>query len=130
MENSMTDVKDKIEQLVYAYDLSTLGVEAILPDEVKVLELSEQLLTEHLPSLEQRADLVAYSACYYSYLNQNPNGTRDEFNTLHNPEALEQVSVSIQNKLNSTLDTKVLLEFHRKNSPLPTRIDINRQVKK
>jgi Flp pilus assembly CpaF family ATPase len=125
----MTDILDKVEQLVYAYDLSTLGVEAILPDEVKVLEITEDVLKDSIPSLERRADLVSYSACYYAFLNQNPSATRDDFNAVLNPEALEQVSTNIRTKLKDPLTLSDVVEFHKNNKTLLTRVDLNRQVK-
>lgn len=123
------DTKNKIEQLIYAYDLSTLGVEAVLPDDVKILVVTEDLLRENILTLEERADLVAYSACYYAFLNEKPDATREEFNTVHNPEALEKVSVSIRSKLKESLNLTEVVDFHRKNSIVLTRVDLNRQVK-
>lgn len=123
------DTKTQIEQLVYAYDLHTLGIQAVLPDDVKSLALTEDMLSDNIPALEERADLIAYGACLYSYLNQNPKGTREEFNAAHDPEALEKVSVQIRDKLNATIEVKDLIEYHSQNSARPTRIDMKRQVK-
>lgn len=125
----MTDNKDLIEQLVYAYDLSTLNVDAILPDDVKRMAVTEQLLSENLPTLEQRSDLVAYAACFYAFLNEKPDATREEFNAIHDPEALEKVSVNVRTKLQEPLSVADVIEFHVKNCSIPTRVDINRQVK-
>lgn len=125
----MTDNKDLIEQLVYAYDLSTLNVDAILPDDVKRMAVTEQLLSENLPTLEQRSDLVAYAACFYAFLNEKPDATREEFNAIHDPEALEKVSVNVRTKLQDPLSVADVIEFHAKNCSIPTRVDINRQVK-
>jgi hypothetical protein len=125
----MTDTKDLIEQLVYAYDLSTLNVDAILPDDVKRMTVTEQLLSENLPTLEQRSDLVAYAACFYAFLNEKPDATREEFNAIHDPEALEKVSVNVRTKLQEPLSVVGVIEFHAKNCSIPTRVDINRQVK-
>lgn len=125
----MTDTKDLIEQLVYAYDLSILNVEAVLPDEVKRLAITEELLRDNLPDLEHRADLVAYAACFYSFLNEKPDGTREEFNAVHNPEALETVSQNVRKLLKAPIDVQDVISFHAKNCSIPTRVDINRQVK-
>lgn len=125
----MTDNKDLIEQLVYAYDLSTLNVDAILPDDVKRMAVTEQLLSENLPTLEQRSDLVAYAACFYAFLNEKPDATREEFNAIHDPESLEKVSVNVRTKLQEPLSVADVIEFHAKNCSIPTRVDINRQVK-
>lgn len=125
----MTDIKDKIEQLIYAYDLSVLNVEATLPDDVKRLTVTQELLRDNLPTLEERADLVAYAACFYSFLNEKPDGTREEFNSVHNPEALETVSQNVRKLLKDPLDLEDVVSFHTKNCSIPTRVDINRQVK-
>lgn len=127
----MTDTKiaDQIEQLVYSYDLHTLNIESILPDDVKLLKVTEELVKDNLPSLEDRADLVAYSACYYAFLNDNPKATREDFNAVLNPEALEGVSVNIRAKLKQDVDVADVVKFHSENCSIPTRIDLNRQVK-
>lgn len=125
----MAEIKDQIEQLVYAYDLSTLNVEAILPDEVKRLSVTEELIKDNLPTLEQRSDLIAYAACFYAFLNDKPDATREEFNSVHDPEALEKVSMNVREKLQEPLSLSAVIEFHAKNCSIPTRVDINRQVK-
>ena len=124
-----TTIQDHIEQLVYAYDLHILNIEVILPDDLKCLSVTEELVKENLPSLEIRSDLVAYSACYYAFLEQNPKATREEFNAVHNPEALESVSLGIRAKLKQEVDVADVVKFHSENSSLPTRVDLNRQVK-
>jgi hypothetical protein len=129
MTETNTTLKEQVEQLVYAYDLNTLNVESVLPDDVKRLAVTEDLLRDNLPTLEARADLVAYSACFYAYLNQTPNGTREQFNETLNPEALESVSQNIRTKLAQDVNLADVVKFHRDNCSIPTRVDLKRQVK-
>ena len=129
MTDTDTTIKDQIEQLIYAYDLHTLNVDAVLPDDVKRLTVTEDLLRDNLPTLETRSDLVAYSACFYAYLNQNPSGTRDDFNENYNPEALESVSQNIRAKLAQDVDLADVIKFHAENCSIPTKVDLSRQVK-
>lgn len=121
-------IKEHIEQLTYAYDLASLNVDAILPDAIRSLTLTEALLQENLPTLEARANLVAFIACYYAHLNENPKVTQEEFKAICNPIALEQVSNKIQPLLKTTLDVQELIKFHEHHSKQLTRVDYDRQV--
>lgn len=123
---------EQLQQLVYAYDLSTLGIECIVPNAIKDLDLSEDAINAHMSTditLESRAELVAYSACFFKYLAENPGGTEDDFTKRADPVVFDKVCKDIETKLTPQVDREKLREFHRINFAATTRLDRGRQVK-
>jgi len=121
---------DKVRKLIYAYDLSILNIEIDLPENMRDFNLTKQLLMKYEISLLERAGSIAYDACYFQFLKQNPQGTLDEFKSVLNPDAVKKVANDIMPKLQKKLHVKKLKEFHEKKfSKNSTKVDLDRQVK-
>lgn len=110
----LTD-KEKLQQLVYGFDLDGLKIGCLLPESLRSLVLTEEFLKENTPSLEDRAATVAYTACYYSYLNTHPDGTEEDFRNRADLSEFEKVADNIQTKLKAEVTLQELVDFHNKN---------------
>ncbi len=120
--------REKVQKLVYVYDLSKMGIEARLPEMVKDVELDDVTLNVNMPSHEDRAASIAWDACYIQYLNNNENGTLEDFDANLNMVAYEQVTRDVQAKIPQTIDLTELRELHRVQFLNLTRVDLKRQV--
>lgn len=120
--------REKVQKLVYVYDLSKMKIDSRLPEMVKDLELDDVTLNVNMPSHEERAASIAWDACYLKYLDSNPSGTLEDFDANLNMTAYEQVARDIQSKIPETVDFTELRELHRVQFLNLTRVDPNRQV--
>lgn len=120
--------KEKVQKLVYVYDLSKLKIDAKLPQMVQDLELDDVTLNVHMPSHEERAASIAWDACYIEYMSTNPNGNLEDFDKNLNMVAYERITRDVQSKLPETVDLAELREIHRVQFLNLTRVDPNRQI--
>jgi hypothetical protein len=120
--------REKVQKLVYVYDLSKMKIDARLPEMVRDVELDDVTLNVNMPSHEDRAASIAWDACYLQYLDSTPNGTLEDFDANLNMASYEQVTREIQSKIPQTVDLKELREIHRVQFLNLTRVDPNRQV--
>lgn len=120
--------REKVQKLVYVYDLSKMGIEARLPEMVRDIELDDVTLNVNIPSHEDRAASIAWDACYIQYLNNNQNGTLEDFDANLNMVAYEQVTRDVQAKIPQVVDLNELRELHRVQFLNLTRVDLKRQV--
>ena len=123
----MTD-KEKVQKLVYVYDLSKLQIEAKLPEVVRDLALDDDTLVANIPSHEERAASIAWDACYLQYLNTTPTGTLEEFDANLNLTEYEKVTREIQTKIPQNVSLDDLRELHRVQFLNLTKVDPNRQI--
>lgn len=123
------ELKDKIAKLVYVYDLEKLGIESTPPREAVDVDLSEEVLTNNLPTLDERAATVAWDACFLNYLSTTENGTIEEFQKTLNLDAYKEVTLKIRASLDENVSHERLRELHkRKSLNNPTRVNLKTQV--
>lgn len=118
-----------LKELVFAYDLQTVGVTMGLPKEFEDMEFTQELFDTHLPLLESRSSTVAYSAMLCEYLTANPQGTNAEFRAQLNGEKFFAVCQELEAKLDAQLTLEELLRFRRLRFLNLTRVNFKKQVR-
>lgn len=122
--------EDKVKKIVYAYDLEVLNIEIDLPETMRDFELTRPMVQKYVPSLFERSVSIAYDACYFQYMSQNPKSTVEEFKKVLDEDAVKKVADEIRPKLHKKPSLNRLKKFHEKKfSKNPTRVDLDRQVK-
>jgi hypothetical protein len=121
--------KDQLQNLIFAYDLSTLGIECNIADTLKNLNIEESVISEHIPTVRERAGAVAYQACWQKYQITYPSQTEEQFLKTLNMKGFEEVVGKVIVKLQDPISFSSLTEFYRVQSLNLTRLDKDRQVK-
>lgn len=124
------DMKEKISKLVYVYDLAKLGIDASLTQELKDIELSDDVLSASMPTLDERSATVAWDACFLNYLSNTENGTIEEFQKVLNIDAYKEITLKIRASLDETVSHENLRDlYNKKRLNNPTRVSLKTQVK-
>lgn len=122
--------EDKVKKLIYAYDLEVLNITIDLPEAMRDFILTRPMVQKYVPSLLERSISIAYDACYFQYMNQNPESNVEEFKKVLDNDAVKKVADDIRPKLHKNPSLNRLKKFHEKKfSKNPTRVDLDRQVK-
>lgn len=120
--------EDAVRSIVYVHDLAAMGLDARLPLSMKDFELTQEVVSTHVPTHEERAAMIAYQSCYFAYLAQNKNGTYEDFRQNVNPDAVDKVTQTVIAKIPQTVKLDDLKEIHRVQFLNLTRVDKDRQV--
>jgi hypothetical protein len=123
------EIKEQVQKLVYIHDLATLGIDCAPPDALRDTDFSDAVLEEHVPTLQERAALIAWDACFLRYMNENENGSLEHFNENLNIESYKTVTLDIQGKLQSALTHDALRETQRRKFLNLTRVKLKTQVR-
>jgi hypothetical protein len=99
-----------------------------LPTHLKNYEITQELLDQHCPSIEQRAEDIAKQACWYAYVSTTNKPDMSEFNSYVLPHALQKVTESIILKLQQAVPLSSLKEIIRIHSLNLTQVDKDRQI--
>lgn len=76
----LMEISENIKKVVYAYDLSCLGIPVKVPETLGSADkLNPQNLKNFCPSFLERTSLTAWDFCYLTFRRSNPNGTIEEF---------------------------------------------------
>lgn len=121
------DVKNLLDNLVFAFDLQTLSIESNVSPEIQKLELTEELL-QQMPTVEDRAQAIGYHACYMQYQNKVSHPSKEDFENRVEISEFERVCKKIQEKLTSVITLEQLKEFQRVKCLNLTRVDKDRQI--
>jgi len=121
---------DLLEKLIYAYDLFTLGYATSLDESLRNFNFTEEMIASQGLSHKERANLIAINSLYQKYVEQNPNGTKEEFAAKVLPFSIEVVSEYVQSKISNIVVFQDLKKFHETQFLNLTRVNLDRQIKK
>lgn len=121
--------KEQLQNLIFAYDLSTLGIECAIADSLKNLSLTESVLAENSPTIQERAAAIAYQACLQKYRVTYPSNTEDQFKQTLNIDGFNEVIGNVITKLKDPIPTSEIIGFYEKLCLNLTKVDKDRQVK-
>lgn len=122
------DPKTIVCNLVFLYDLHCLNIEGILPEALKNYPLTQEMLDEHCPTVNERATELAKQACWYAYAQMSSNPTPFEFASQILPNSLETVRTSIAEKLTQDVPLDQVKAVIQLRSRTPTQVDKDRQI--
>lgn len=125
--------EEKVQKLILGYDLSSLGINWTLPEPIKDLKLSQDVLDKYSPSFLERVCHLAWLSCFENFKINYPDGTEEEFraNFLSKPAGFAVYQKAVQNlqsKIEKTVLLETLKEFQRVRFLNLTRVDL-RQVR-
>lgn len=123
------ELKEAVKTIVYSYDLSTMSIHVSLPDTIKDINLTDEDIKTHMPSVLERAQTIAYHSCYALYCAQNENGTADDFKNSLTKSNFEKVVNHVLPKITPEVPVAAIREHLRIKFLNLTRVDVNRQVR-
>jgi len=120
--------EENLRNLVFAYDLQTVGVTMELPKEFEKMEFTPTLVKDHMPPLESRSSSVAYSAMFCEYLTTNPNGTNEQFRATMDGNKFYAICQELDAKLDAFPTHEELMRFKALRFLNLTRVNFKKQV--
>lgn len=129
MTEQTLDGDDLVKTVVYSYDLSTLGIHVSLPETFKDAVLTDELITKHMPSVQERAQVIAYQSCYAAFCAKNKDASLDEFKESLTQQDFDLVTNNILSKITPEVPADALKEHLRVKFLNLTRVNVDKQVK-
>lgn len=116
MELDTTEVQKQIAIIVYHYDQSLLGIPAQKISGLRLAKIKPSQLEYLAPTFLERISLTAWDFCFLSYLKQNPNGNKKDFQakyvgTLKGHEAYKKALDEVAKILPEKLDVDSVNAF-------------------
>lgn len=125
----MVATEINLKELVFAYDLETVGVRMELPKEFEAMEFPKELFDKHLQPTEARSSVVAYSALFCEYMVANPSGNDAGFRDTIDKQKFMSLCEELDQKLNRNLSYEDLMAFKKTRFLNLTRVNLKTQVR-
>lgn len=122
------ETKEKLETIVFVFDLQSLGIHVDLPAECKALKISDVLLDKYCPSFLERVSKMTMQVCFEAYKVKVPEATFKDFhtkflNTKAGFEGYKQTMSSLNSKMVEKIEVEALREFHQQKCLNLTKAD-------
>ena len=111
------ELREKIQKLVYAADLRSLGIPENLSNQIPDFKISQEAIQKYSQSFLERCTIIAWDICFIAFIHKYSEGTIEEFQKKYvgTKEGFAAYKLALD-EVTKILPTEITVEYLSKKS--------------